>query len=197
MDKTQLRQELKCRLAQIDADARDAKSRKICSFILDSEPFQKASVIMLFLSLPHEVDTTAMILSAWQQGKTVVVPKMSWEQRHMIPVEIKSLETGFKQDRMGLRNPVSGVPVPFEEIDLVITPGLGFDRKGNRLGRGGSYYDRFFASHGVNAAKWAVCFSEQVYPQIPHTERDVPMDAVVTEKGVIQCSPASVQGPAS
>ena len=190
MDKAQLRQELKCRLAQIDAAVRDEKSRMICSYILESEPFQKASVVMLFLSLPHEVDTTPMILSAWQQGKTVAVPKMSWEQRHMIPVEIKSLETGLKQDRIGLRNPVSGVPVPFEEIELVITPGLGFDRQGNRLGRGGSYYDRFFISHGLTAIKWAVCFSEQVCPHIPHTERDVPMDAVVTEQGVIRCSPA-------
>jgi len=180
MDKAQLRKELKGRLVQISADDRIAKSKAIAAFVLESEPFEKAGVVMLFLSLPHEVDTTAIILAAWQRGKTVVVPKMSWEQRHMIPVEIDSLETGLTKDRMGLRNPTSGVPVPFEDIDLVITPGLGFDRQGNRLGRGGSYYDRFFLSHKITAVKWGVCFSEQLCPEIPHNEKDVPMDAVVT-----------------
>ena len=190
MDKQQLRRELKNRLARIEPLERLEKSRRITQFVLASKPFQKASGVMLFLSLPHEVETTAMILAAWQQGKTVAVPKVSWEQRHMLPVELTSLETGLSKDRMGLRNPVSGVPVPFEEIGLVITPGLGFDRQGNRLGRGGAYYDRFFSSHTLGAAKWAVCFSEQLCPEVPHTDADVPVDAVVTEMEVICCSPA-------
>lgn len=187
-DKAQMRRELKSRLAQIRPEDRIEKSRRICGYILDSEPYRSASVVMLFLSLPHEVDTTPLILAAWQQGKTVAVPKMSWEQRHMIPVEITSLETGLQEDRMGLRNPVSGAPVPYEDIDLVVTPGLGFDRHGNRLGRGGAYYDRFFSMHPVTAAKWGVGFSEQLCPEIPHDQNDVPVDAVVTEQGVIHCS---------
>jgi 5-formyltetrahydrofolate cyclo-ligase len=187
MDKDQMRRELKGRLAQICPEERIEKSRRICGFVLDSEPFHSASAVMLFLSLPHEVDTTALILAAWQRDKTVVVPKVSWEQRHMIPVEITSLETGLQEDRMGLRNPISGTPVPYEDIDLVVTPGLGFDRQGHRLGRGGSYYDRFFLLHNVKAAKWGVGFSEQLCPDVPHEEHDVPMDVVVTEQGVIRC----------
>ncbi len=188
MDKNQMRRELKSRLAQIRPDERTEKSRTICGYILDSEPFQAASVVMLFLSLPHEVDTTPLILAAWQKGKTVAVPKVSWEQRHMIPVEINSLETGLKEERMGLRNPVSGVPVPYEDIGMVITPGLGFDRRGNRLGRGGSYYDQFFSAHNIQAAKWGVGFSMQLCPQIPTVPHDVPMDVIVTEQGVIRCA---------
>jgi 5-formyltetrahydrofolate cyclo-ligase len=187
MNKAQLRQDIKHRLAAITPDERDAKSRRICRCVVDSEPFGKAGVVMMFLSLPHEVDTTAMILAAWRQGKTVVVPKISWEQRHMIPVEITSLETGLQKDRMGLRTPVSGLPVPFEDIDLVVTPGLGFDRAGIRLGRGGAYYDRFFAGHADRIAKWGVCFSEQICPEVPHDASDVPMDAIVTDEEVIYC----------
>lgn len=190
MDKNQLRRELKSRLAQIPPQERSEKSRKICGYLLESETFQSASVVMLFLSLPHEVDTTPLILNAWQHGKSVVVPKVSWEQRHIIPVEITSLETGIQQDKMGLRNPVSGAPVPFDDIDLVVTPGLGFDRRGNRLGRGGAYYDRFFSTHNIRAAKWGVGFSEQLCPEIPHNGHDVSMDAVVTEQEVIRCSPS-------
>mgnify|MGYP001770361598 CR=1 FL=1 len=104
----------------------------------------------------------------------------------MIPVEIQSLDTGLQTDRMGLRNPTTGTPVPFEDIDLVIVPGLGFDRKGNRLGRGGAYYDRFLSSPGMRAEKWAVAFSEQILDAIPHEEKDVPMNAIVTDTGILR-----------
>ena len=105
----------------------------------------------------------------------------------MIPVEITSLETGLKTEQMGLRTPTNGVPVPFDEIDLVLTPGLGFDKKGNRLGRGGAFYDNFFKHKKMTAARWALAFSVQVCDEIPHDDSDAPIDAVVTENEVILC----------
>ena len=187
MDKDALRHEIKERLAQMSREDRIAKSKQICRQIIETDTFQKASVVMMFLSLPHEVDTTPMILHAWQQGKTVAVPKVSWEQRHMIPVELTSLETGLKTEKMGIRTPANSVPVPFDEIDLVITPGLGFDRSGNRLGRGGAFYDNFFANHKITAARWGIAYSEQLYDEIPHDENDARIDAVVTEDEIIIC----------
>jgi len=187
MDKSTLRHEIKKRLVQISREDRIAKSKQICDRVIKSDIFQGASVVMMFLSLPHEVDTTPLILSAWQQGKTVAVPKISWEQRHMIPVEITSLETGLKTESMGLRTPTNGVPVPFDEIDLIITPGLGFDKDGNRLGRGGSFYDNFFKHKKITAARWAVAFSQQICDEIPNDDNDVPIDAVVTENEIVIC----------
>jgi len=140
---------------------------------------------MMFLSLPHEVDTSEAILHAWQLGKTVAVPKISWQQRHIIPVRINSLETGISTGVSGLRNPVAGVPVPFGEIDLVVTPGLGFDKKGNRLGRGGSYYDRFFANEELKAARCGLGFSEQLVDSVPTTEYDEPVEILVTDEEII------------
>jgi 5-formyltetrahydrofolate cyclo-ligase len=190
MDKVTLRHELKQRMMQLSRQESAGKSKQIWEHLVKSPVYQNASVVMMFLSMPHEVDTTPLILCAWQQGKTVAVPKMSWEQRHMIPVELKSLESGLKTDKMGLRNPVNGLPVPFEEIDLVVTPGLGFDKLGNRLGRGGAYYDSFFTVNKIKAAKWGVAFGEQMCDSIVHDDSDVPVDAVVTEAGVIQCRPS-------
>ncbi|MCI0499537.1 MAG: 5-formyltetrahydrofolate cyclo-ligase [Planctomycetales bacterium] len=187
MDKGVLRQKLRQQLVQMSREEVASKSKQICDHVIGTEVFQKASVVMLFLSMPHEVDTTPLILTAWQRGKTVAVPKISWQQRHMIPVEITSLETGLKTDLHGLRNPTGGVPVPYDEIDLVITPGLGFDATGNRLGRGGSYYDTFFTSNKITAARWAVAFSNQVCDRIPHDDSDVPVEAVVTENGIMVC----------
>ncbi|MHC4835994.1 MAG: 5-formyltetrahydrofolate cyclo-ligase [Planctomycetota bacterium] len=188
MEKGALRDEIKQRLAQMNTADRVAKSKQICGRVIESDAFQDASVVMVFLSLPHEVDTTVLILSAWQQGKTVAVPKISWEQRHMIPVEITSLDTGLKTCQRGLRTPANGTPVSFDEIDLIIAPGLGFDRSGNRLGRGGAFYDNFFRHEKISASRWGVAFSNQLYDTIPHGETDVPIDAVVTENEIIICN---------
>ena len=188
MDKAQLRSTLLKRLHAMPSEQRNEKSRKACRNLVSIEPFQKASTVMMFVSLPHEVDTSEAILHAWQLGKVVAVPKISWEQRHMIPVQISSLETGFSVSASGLRNPIAGVPVPFEDIDLVVTPALGFDNKGNRLGRGGAYYDRFFANSQLKALRCGFAFSEQLVESIPVTEHDQPVDMVVTDEGIVQIS---------
>jgi 5-formyltetrahydrofolate cyclo-ligase len=187
MSKVELRRQLRnCLLLLPDEDRKD-KSRGACGNLVATEQFQKASTVMLYLSLPHEVDTSEAILHAWQLGKTVAVPKISWQQRHMLPVGISSLETGFSTGAGGLRNPVGGVPIPFAQIDLVVSPALGFDRQGNRLGRGGAFYDRFFGNCELTASRCGLAFSEQVVDSIPVTDGDEPVDFLVTDEGVISC----------
>ena len=95
MDKVELRSQLRNRLLAMLPEQRKDKSRTACRHLIATEQFQNASIIMMYLSLPHEVDTSEAILHAWQLGKTIAVPKISWQQRHMIPVQITSLETGF------------------------------------------------------------------------------------------------------
>jgi 5-formyltetrahydrofolate cyclo-ligase len=187
MDKVELRGQLRNRLLAMPPEQRKDKSRKACRNLMALSQYQDASIIMIYLSLPHEVDTAEAILHAWQLGKTIAVPKISWQQRHMIPVQITSLETGFATGASGLRNPVAGAPIPFGQIDLVVAPALGFDRLGNRLGRGGSFYDRFFANKEVIASRCGLAFAEQVVDSIPTTDSDEPVDLVVTDEEVIRC----------
>jgi 5-formyltetrahydrofolate cyclo-ligase len=187
-DKSQLRRQLQNCLLKMSEKQRAEKSRKACQSLVSTLEFQEAMTVMMYLSLPHEVDTSEAILAAWQLGKTVAVPKISWQQRHMIPVQINSLETGFSTGISGLRNPVTGVPIPLEEIDLVVAPALGFDRKGYRLGRGGSYYDRFFTNKHLKAARCGLAFQEQVLESIPVTECDEPIDFLVTDKEILYFS---------
>ena len=153
MDKQQLRQQIRTQLTAMTAQQRLDKSQKACKNLVDTPEFRNANTIMAYLSLQHETDTAFFILYAWQHNKTIAVPKISWQQRHMIAVVINSLETGIATEAGGLRNPVTGVPVPLEDIDLIVTPGIAFDKKGNRLGRGGSYYDRFFQNEKLRAIK--------------------------------------------
>lgn len=188
MDKSELRRKLKNALLAMSEQKRSEKSRKACQNLISTPEFRNASAVMLYLSLPHEVDTSEVILHAWQLDKIVVVPKISWQQRHMIPVQIHSLETEFSTGVSGLRNPITGVPIPFEEIDLVVAPAVGFDRKGNRLGRGGSYYDKLFANKELKSPRCGFGFAEQLVDSIPVTERDEPLDLLVTDEGVIYFS---------
>ena len=185
MDKKQLRVRLQKCLLEMREDERSEKSQKACRNLVSTAQFQEASTVMIYLSLPHEVDTSEVILHAWQHGKTVVVPKISWHQRRMIAVQINSLETGFSTEVAGLRNPIAGLPMPMEEIDLVVAPALGFDRKGNRLGRGGAFYDRFFANERLNAPRCGFAFAEQVVDSIPVIELDEPVDFLVTDKEIL------------
>lgn len=189
MDKEQLRLELKRILAeQLDNAHRHEKSEKACRNLINSPEFQNASTIMMYLSMPQEVDTTPALLQAWRQGKKVAIPKIFWDQRFMVPVQIDSLETDFSIEIAGLRNPASQDIVDLQEIDLIVVPALGFDRQGNRLGKGAGYYDRFLANDKLHAKKAGLAFDQQVLDSIPFSQKDQKMDLLITELEVIYFS---------
>src|SRR5262245_26473816 len=89
--KAAIRRRLRETLAAMSETDRHAKSVAACGLISSSPEFRAAGTIMLYLSTTHEVDTSPLALRAWQSGKTVVVPKVSWDQKRMLPVEINSL----------------------------------------------------------------------------------------------------------
>ena len=142
-DKSTIRRQLREKLAKMSEADRAAKSLAAAALMMASPEFAAARAVMLYLSSPHEVDTAPLALRCWQSGKTVVVPKVSWDQRRMLPVEITSLQTNMTTTGPGVREPISGKPIPVNLIDLVMVPGLGFTTDGHRIGRGMGFYDRF------------------------------------------------------
>jgi 5-formyltetrahydrofolate cyclo-ligase len=166
-----------------DAD-RHAKSVAACSLIVASPEFAAASCVMLYVSIPTEVDTAPLALRAWQAGKTVVVPKVSWDQRRMLPIEISSLTTGMTSTGPGIREPIAGNPMPLNLIDLVIVPGLGFTNAGYRIGRGMGFYDRFLAQPEFLGISCGLAFSEQIVANLPVLDHDVPLSMLATDKGL-------------
>ncbi len=139
---------------------------------------------MVFLSLPSEVDTSPLVLRGWQDHKRVLAPKVSWSQRRMLPVEIRSLTDDLTISDMGIREPVSGIPFPISMIDLVIVPGLGFDEFGNRVGRGRGFYDRFLAHPEFKQTACGLAFEVQFTSSIPAGPLDRRVDMVVTDEKV-------------
>ena len=183
--KPALRRQLREKLAAMTDPQRHAKSLSACSLLTSSPEFMTASVVMLYLSTPSEVDTSSLALKCWQTGKSVVVPKVSWDQRRMLPVEITSLHDGMTTTGSGIREPgETGKPIPLNLIDLVIVPGLGFTEAGFRIGRGMGFYDRFLAQSDFIGLSCGLSFEEQIVPCLPVLDHDVPLSMLVTDRGI-------------
>ena len=152
-NKSIIRRQLRDVLAAMPAEHRHRKSVAACDLIASSPEFHQAWVIMLFLSTAEEVDTAPLALRAWQSGKTVVVPKVSWDQRRILPVEIASLQAGLTVNGTGVREPVAGKPVPVEYIDLVIVPGI--ERQRMRRTRGVDWVESAIEASNVRLRRRA------------------------------------------
>ena len=182
--KAVVRKLLRDKMSAFTEEERHRKSILACSLAASCREFEAARVVMLFLSMPHEVDTAPLALKAWQAGKTVVVPKVSWDQRRMLPVEINSLQNSITTTGPGVREPIAGKPVPVDFIDLVIVPGLGFTETGFRIGRGMGFYDRFLAQTEFIGVSCGLAFDEQVLPELPVLDHDIPLSMLVTDRGI-------------
>ena len=190
MSKPQIRKSLREKLEAMSAHDRHLKSATACGFLIKSAEFAAARVVMLYLSTPSEVDTAPLALRCFQEGKSVVVPKVSWDQRRMLPVEITSLASdGMTTTGPGVREPIAGKPIPTDLIDIVVVPGLGFTPQGHRIGRGMGFYDRFLAQSGFLGISCGLAFDEQVVENIPVLDHDMPLSMLVTDRGIRRFTP--------
>jgi 5-formyltetrahydrofolate cyclo-ligase len=191
--KSAIRKMLRERLSAMSTEVRHQKSLAACNFLIHHAEFEAARIVMLYLSTPHEVDTAPLALRCWQQGKIVVVPKVSWDQRHMLPVEITSLHTDMTTTGPGVREPIAGKPFPVDMINLVVVPGLGFTPQGYRIGRGMGFYDRFLAQPTFLGLSCGLAFDEQILDSIPVLDHDIPLGMLVTDRGVRRFAPALIR----
>ena len=149
-------------------------SLRITDNIINLDIYKIAKVIALYNSLLSEVDTSYLI-SKSLNNKIVLLPKIT--NSHMIFIKIDS-STKYTKSKLGILEPIG------EEytgnIDLIIVPGIAFDKKGNRLGFGMGYYDKYLSNKDIY--KIGICFSEQLVDNVPINKLDIPVNLVVTEK---------------
>lgn len=187
--KKSLRKLVRGKLAAMSPAVAHAKSMAASRRLMAQPEFERARTVMIYLPLPDEVDLSPIALRGWQEQKTIAAPKISWDQRHMIPIEIRSLETDVVGTARGLREPADGEPIPLEMLDLVVVPALAFDPRGNRLGRGAGFYDRFLAQPQFRGVAVGLAFREQVIEALPVLENDVPVHMLVTDEEVLRFAP--------
>lgn len=183
MTKRELRTAVRARLAAMTSEQAATSSAAACARLCQTGEFLTARLVMIFLSTSREPDTAPLAAAAWAAGKRLAAPRVDWENLHLRPIEIRSLAS-LEDDGSGIRQPPGSHDVPLAEIDLVIVPGIAFDRAGHRLGRGGGYYDRFLAQSQVRATLCGLAFEEQTVPMVPVEPHDMRLDMLVTEAGV-------------
>ena len=156
-------------------------SQKIRTSLFSLKEYKSAKAVMFYVSFNKEVSTREMIKEALKT-KTVIVPKCV--KNEIAPYAIKSIEE-LKKGTLGILEPKTKNIFPKEKIDLIIVPGIAFDKRGFRIGYGKGYYDRFLKN--LKAKKIALAFEFQVIKKVPENEKDVPVDMVVTEKRIVEC----------
>ncbi|MBN2144262.1 MAG: 5-formyltetrahydrofolate cyclo-ligase [Candidatus Aureabacteria bacterium] len=184
--KKNIRQSIKKDLQNFSKEKRYSLSDRIRKrfFILLEKWFPKSSLsslkIMSYVSLESEVDTVAIIKKIIKMNRVIWIPRCNGDK--IESVKISSLE-GLQPGRFGIHEPGQEFSVfkRTEELDMVIVPGLGFDRFCNRLGRGKGYFDRFLSSLGNHPVTIGLAFDIQIVDFIPCNDNDRSLDFVLTE----------------
>ncbi len=174
---------------ELSEETLKGNSREITKKLIALEAFQSCRNILIFLSLPGEVQTEEMIARALSLGKKVYVPLVDAERKRLKISELPGLDVEFEAKRFGIREPgPSHINIqPPAVLDFVLVPGLAFDRKGGRIGFGAGYYDRFLKEVAGHVDRVGVAFDFQVLEHVPQTEFDVSVQNILTENETIVC----------
>lgn len=158
-------------------DLAGEKSLALTRKLLELKEFKDAQSVLFYVSTPEEVSTHLAIQESLVLGKKVFVPKIIDETLALCPLSsFKDLKPG----EFGILEPCE-TPNPAHpaDIDLIVIPGVAFDRKGNRLGQGKGYYDRLLKE--TRGFKVGLAFDEQLADELPVEDHDVPLDLLLTD----------------
>lgn len=169
-------------MESLSVETRSNIERRLRENLFSTTAWQKANTIGVTISLGAEWDTSHIIEKGWQLGKKICVPKCYPEEKKLVFYELESfeqLEIGF----YNLKEPnvEKTKEVEKDEIELLIVPGVVFDKEGYRIGFGGGYYDRFLVDFSNKTISLA--WSGQVVASLPIEEHDIAVGHVITERG--------------
>ncbi|MFZ5909942.1 MAG: 5-formyltetrahydrofolate cyclo-ligase [Chloroflexota bacterium] len=181
--KQRLRQQCRETRRALGEQARMQASAAICAHIETWRFFQRSSVLLTYLPMRGEVDLTPLLLR--HPGKRWLAPRILPEENHRMALHVYDPQR-LVRHKFGMLEPAADLPeVLPTEVQMVLTPGLAYDRRGWRLGYGGGYFDRFLQDfEGVSLG---VVYAALLLDELPHGTFDVPMDWIATEQGLLAC----------
>ncbi|HYZ12576.1 MAG TPA: 5-formyltetrahydrofolate cyclo-ligase [Actinomycetota bacterium] len=168
--------------ALLEEDRR-ARSVAITERLMALPELRYTRTVMAFWSFGSEVDTSGLIEALHAAGKRVVLPRVDGREVAAV-VYVPGDPTAAAS--FGAMEPTSAEIVRSTEIDVVIAPGVAFDRNGGRVGYGGGFYDRFLRTVRADTPVIGLAFAVQLVDEVPRGEHDRPVDVVVTEMGLIR-----------
>lgn len=178
LDKNELRKIVRQKKREHSQEELAVLSQKICRTVVDHPRVRQAHTVLAYYSLPDEVNTHELVMQLLGEGKTVLLPKVLGGGI----MEIRQFKgpDDMCEGQMHILEPTGFLFTDYDQIDVAIVPGMGFDAAGHRLGRGAGYYDRFL-SQAPHLYKIGVCFAFQQFPQVPVTLSDISMDEVISD----------------
>lgn len=183
--KARLRTECLQRRRSMSGERASGLSRRIAGRALELEEVAAAAAIHTYVGcLSNEVSTLGLISALFDLGKRIVVPVVGMPGQPLQHAEIGSLDE-LEPGPLGILQPPAGSELP--TVDAAIVPAVACDRKGNRLGMGGGYYDRMLRPLRVPAV--ALIYEELVVDSVPVESHDTPVDIVLTEGNIYRTGP--------
>jgi 5-formyltetrahydrofolate cyclo-ligase len=180
--KVALRQEARLRLAKLTVEEQQRLGLAAAERTLALPEARAARVVMLYASLPGEVPTDRIASGLRTRGARLVYPRCLPDGREMTLHAVSSPHELAISTRFGILEPVADCPrIEVEEVDLACIPGLAWDRRGHRLGRGAGFYDRLLGDSRWRGFRCGLFFACQEVPAIPEDPWDAPLDAIITE----------------
>lgn len=168
---------------------KDEVSKEILAKFLALPEYARANTVMFYIDVRSEVRTRHSLVDALATGKKIVVPYCVDGELELFHLEsMDELETGMYrilEPKQELRS-VPEKRVTPEELDLIMVPGVAFDRMGGRTGHGKGYYDKLLEHAKLETPLVGLAFECQIFPEIPMAEHDIYMDKVVTEAAVYE-----------
>ena len=182
MTKDQLRAGMMRRLVSQQEDMRARKSQAIARKVFRLQAVRQAAVVCCYVALPYEVQTWWMIEALLDRGKRIGVPVVQKGTRRLGISEVRDPAAELVPGAFGVLEPAPWArrPLPVRALDLVLVPGLAFDRRGHRLGHGYGYFDRLLARLSERTATVGLAFRFQVLDRLPTTLHDHAVHTVVT-----------------
>lgn len=185
MNKKELREEINSYLKELLPLELDSMSRKVTDCITSEQLWRESSEILIFLSFGKELETKYIIEKALDEGKKVAVPRVYGKEMKFH--YLNSLSDKLETSSWGIREPLATSEhwAPGTDQTLMVTPGLAFGLNGERLGRGGGFYDRFLSRYKDRLVTVGICFEEQIRSDIPVAPHDILLNALCSDRRFI------------
>jgi len=178
--KEQIRKEISDKLNNQAEEEVLKKSKAIKTKLFSMPEFKNSKVVMLYASKDKEVSTERIIDEALRAGKRVALPCCQG-QATIVPKEISDRQRDLRKGTYGIYEPKKRKKsIQPGEIDLVVVPGVAFDKENRRLGRGKGYYDKFLKSLPHDTFSVGLAFDFQIVENLPEDSHDIPVSKVIT-----------------
>jgi 5-formyltetrahydrofolate cyclo-ligase len=182
--KEKLREEARATLKKFGAHEILQKSDAISARLESLPEFSSANFVLMYAATEREPQTKSVIARSLARGKRIFLPKFDEKLQKYVAVSVKNL-SDLQRGKHGILEPLASDVADFAKLDVVVMPGLAFDARGNRLGRGAGVFDRM-SREAVRAVKIGLAFDVQIVREVPAEPHDVVLDIIVTETKLIR-----------